>query len=820
VIDSPASRESKMEPLATSVNCATISRREFLRNCAATTTLTALPIPVWAARQLPLMRGAAAHTVSLDGDWLFGGKLDPSAPDPRALDPLFDDSHFSRVTLPHCVTPLSWQKWDPATWEDVWLYRRHFKTPDAPSPHRAFLHFDRVMTTATLALNGRALEPHLGGYLPFQREITEIVKENNTLAVEVDSRFLPVPPAGNPKGPGSVDYLLPGGITGSVHLRILPQVFISDVFAKPLDVLAPTRRLQVTCTVDAGARLPGHLRLSATLSSATAKIAETSSNLVIPQLGETELTLTLTGLAKVELWDVDAPHLYNLTVTLLHGEQPIHTYQTRIGFREARFDTDGFYLNGRRLQLFGLNRHELYSYVGYAMPPRVQRRDAEILRHNFNCNIVRCSHYPQSPAFLDACDELGLMVWEEPPGWQYIGDEHWQDIVVENVRDMVFRDRNRPSIIIWGVRVNESRNDQPLYQRTTALAKSLDPTRPTSGSMTGFGNWQQEWHQDVFAMDDYHSAPDGTVGIYPPLPDVPYMLSETVGQYSYGAGGFNNKYRRAGDLALQTKQAIFHAQAHDRAAAYPRCAGAIAWCAFDYASLMNDYAGVKCPGIADVFRLPKLGASFYRSQVDPRTRPVIEPNFYWDFGPASLRGPGARASIFSNCDRLELWIGGRKFADLRPDASAFPHLKYPPFFADLDLDGSTAPELRIAGYLGDRLVLSRSFSSDHSADRLSLKPDDAELKGDGADATRLAFQATDKFGAPRPFVQGEIAFQIHGPGVIVGDNPFQLGDSGGSGAVWIKAAPGAAGTIRIEAAHSSLGRQTVAIQVRAAPNPA
>ena len=824
MIDSSASHELRMEPSASQMNrTAAISRRKFLRNCAATTTLASLPIlGGWdsGGDDVPGKRGPAAHTLSLDNDWLFGGKLDPSAPDPRPLDPLFDDSHLAHVTMPHCVTPLSWQKWDPAEWQQIWLYRRHFKMPDELSSHRFFLHFDRVMTTAALALNGHALEPHLGGYLPFQREITGIINQNNTLAVEVDSRFLGVPPAGSPKGPNSVDYLLPGGITGSVHLRVLPQVFISDIFAKPLDVLDPTRRLEITCTVDAGVHLPGRLRLSATLSSATAKIAEASSDLIVQQLGETELTFTLTGLSKVELWDVVAPHLYDLKVTLLHDDQPLHDYRTRVGFREARFDTDGFFLNGHRLQLFGLNRHELYPYVGYAMPPRVQRRDAKILRHDFNCNIVRCSHYPQSPAFLDACDELGLMVWEEPPGWQYLGDQHWQDIVVDNVRDMVRRDRNRPSIIIWGVRVNESRNDQPLYQRTTALAKSLDPSRPTSGSMTGFGNWKQEWHQDVFAMDDYHSAADGTVGIYPPLPDVPYMLSETVGQYSYGASGFSNKYRRAGDLALQTKQAIFHAQAHDRAAAYPRCAGTIAWCGFDYASLMNDYAGVKCPGVADIFRLPKLGASFYRSQTDPKRRPVIEPNFYWDFGPDSPRGPGTRASIFSNCDRLELWINDRKHADIRPDANAFPHLKYPPFFADLDHDGSTAPGLRIDGYLGDRLVLSRSFSSDRSADRLSCSLDDPELTGDGSDATRLTFQVTDKFGARRPFVRGEIAFQIHGPGVIVGNNPFQLEDSGGAGAVWIKAAPGGAGKIRIEAAHSLLGRQTVEIEVRAVTKPA
>ena len=147
-------------------------------------------------------------------------------------------------------------------------------------------------------------------------------------------------------------------------------------------------------------------------------------------------------------------------------------------FREARFTVDGFFLNGRRLQLFGLDRHEIYPYVGGAMPGRVMRRDAEILKKEFNCNIVRCSHYPQSEAFLDACDELGLMAWEEPPGWGYLGDEAWKDLVVRDVKQMIRRDRNHAAIVIWGVRVNESANDQSLYRRTTAAAKLLTIPAP------------------------------------------------------------------------------------------------------------------------------------------------------------------------------------------------------------------------------------------------------------------------------------------------------------------------------------------------------
>lgn len=197
-------------------------------------------------------------------------------------------------------------------------------------------------------------------------------------------------------------------------------------------------------------------------------------------------------------------------------------------------------------------------------------------------------------------------------------------------------------------------------------------------------------------------------------------------------------------------------------------------------------------------------------------RVVIEPNFYWDFGPRTPGGPGEHAAIFSNCDRIELTIDGNKRAVLHPDRAAFPHLKYPPFFADLNLDGSAKPTLRIDGYIGNRLALSRSLSSDPAHDRLVLHLDDRELEGDGIDATRLTFSVTDRFGAQRPFVTGEVAFQILGPVTIVGDNPFHLEDSGGSGAVWIKSIPDRSGQVVIRATHSQLGTRTVELSVRTA----
>lgn len=800
------------------------TRREFLRNCAlgsAALASGALVGCAGSARTGTAPSGPAAAAIPLNRGWRFGGQFSSAM-----LKPDYDDSRFEPVTLPHCVARLSWQGWHPAQWQEAWIYRRHFDAPKTFRHRRVFLHFDGVMNTAVPVLNGHALPPHAGGYLPFHQEITGLLTHrNNVLALAVDARWNPVPPEGDPKGPTRLDYLEPGGIIRPVWLRAVPQIFLADVFARPADVLGPARRVDVTCTIDAAIVPRRALSLRVELLDGNRPVAAVEKPLRLSSPGQSQVTVTLAGLGNVKLWQPDSPQLYQVVATLQLDRRPLHDYRTRIGLREARFEMDGFFLNGDRFRLFGLDRHELYPYVGFAMPARVMRRDAEILRREFNCNIVRCSHYPQNPAFLDACDELGLMVWEETPGWQYLGDTAWQDLVVRDVQDMVRRDRNRPSVIIWGVRVNESRNDRELYARTTAAARALDDSRPASGSMTPDSRkrWQKEWREDVFAFDDYHSAPDGSVGIDPPLAGVPYLLAETVGQFSYGGWGFNNKYRRAGDMFLQTQQAIYHAQAHDRAAAYPRLCGVIAWCAFDYGSLMNSYNAVKCPGVADGFRIPKLGAAFYQAQLSPQVRPVIAPNFYWDFGSRTPRGPGRNAAIFSNCERLDLFINGAHAATVRPDREHYPHLAYPPFVCDLEIADEVAkskPQLRIDGYLDGRIVLSRSFSSDATQDELFLAADDQELRGDGIDATRLVFKVVDQFGAERAYGGGELIFQITGPGVIVGDNPFTLlDDAGGVGAVWIRSVENATGRIVVTAAHSSLGRKEVSLTVVSASEP-
>jgi beta-galactosidase len=794
-----------------------ISRRTAIRSVAGGAALAGAALAGFSAcaggPALTEFSDQAEGVYEFNGGWLFGGVYTEGAEQPG-----YADGGFTEVTLPHTVASLSWRDWDPATWQNIWIYRRHFDSA-ALRGGRVFIDFDGVMTNARLVLNGKQLAAHQGGYLPWSVELTSsLVRGDNVLAVVVDSRWLAVPPGGAPLQASAVDFLQPGGIYRDVRLRVVPEAFISDVFAKPLDVLTPHRRVEVACTVDSG-RLPrSSLPLTVDLLDGASTLASGSATLPISPGGHATAQVSLTRLGDVTLWGPDTPKLYTVRSTLsgLPGGAA-HTQLTRIGFREASFELDGFYLNGHRMPIFGLNRHQLFPFAGMAAPERLQRRDAEILKNSFNCNMVRCSHYPQSPRFLDACDELGLMVWEEPPGWRYVGGGTSQALVEDDVRDMVMRDRNRPSVVIWGTRLNETSGHLDLYQRTAEIARQLDGTRQTSGAMRT--HTTVDWTGDVFAFNDYHADAAGNATLLPPLNGVPYLVSEAVGTLD------GVQYFRWTDPGtVLARQAAMHAQVHEIAQADPRYCGLLGWTGFDYASIHGHiWDNLKWPGIADTFRVPKPGAAFYRSQVDPRVQPVILPVFFWDSGPDAMPGAGGQASmIATNCDRLEIYAGALHAATGLPDMARFGHLAYPPVFINLTINpvfadlmaGRTGlPELRIDGYVRGRHVASRRMSADTSKDRLVLTADDASIVADGSDATRVTFRALDAYGNQRSYVNGEVDLALTGPASLIGDNPFAFGEYGGVGGAFIRSVPGRAGLVTLTAAHATLGRAKAAVRV-------
>ena len=723
----------------------------------------------------------------MNRDWLYQSKHVP-----EATKPGFDESKMQPVTLPHTNQMLPWHSFDERASQIVSVYRRHFRTPGDIGGKRVFLDFEGVMTACTVTINGHSFEEQRGGYTPFSFEITDHLEASgkNLLAVSVDStERSDIPPFG-----GDIDYLTFGGIYREVSLRVVPKSYLENVFAMPQEVLTPQRKLTVRCHLGGDQPQGGKLMVELRDGEHVIQHAEKTD---IGSAGVQELTLG--GLSEIELWSLEKPKLYSVVVSYqASAGAPADEFKLQTGFREARFTEHGFHLNGKHIKLRGLNRHQTYPYVGGAMPARVQRRDAQILKNELKLNLVRTSHYPQSRHFLDACDELGLLVLEEIPGWQHIGENGWQDLSVRNVGAMIQRDWNHPAIILWGVRINESHDNHDFYVRTNRAAHELDPSRQTGGIRYLYDS---DFLEDVFTMNDF--------GFPLKPPNHPFYLNTEFVGHTYSTKRFDQVERVA-------EHTLRHARVHNQLASDDRYAGGIGWCAFDYNTHANFGSGdhICYHGVSDIFRIPKGAAGFYKSQCEPADEIVLEPSFSWSSGDHSEGGGPGRVPVCSNCDHLKLYIDGKLHNECDPDMKDYGHLAHPPFLVELkDLPLSPWGDLKIEGYIKDKLVITKTYSGRGLDAKFILEPDDTELWGDGIDATRVVFRVTDDFGNTQQFASGAIQLSVDGPGEIIGENPFGL--VGGAGAVWIKSKAGA-GTIRLAAKHSFLGTRNVNISVKAA----
>jgi beta-galactosidase len=362
---------------------------------------------------------------------------------------------------------------------------------------------------------------------------------------------------------------------------------------------------------------------------------------------------------------------------------------------------------------------------------------------------------------------------------------------------MIRRDWNHPSIILWGVRINESRDNHDFYSRTNALGHQLDPTRQTGG-IRYFQ--ESEFLEDVFTMNDF--------GFPLKPPNHPrYLNTEFVG-HTYPTKTIDQVERL-------TEHTIRHARIHDQLASNPQYAGGIGWCAFDYNTHGNFGSGDRIcyHGVTDIFREPKPAAGFYKSQCDPSEEIVLEPAFHWARGDASVGF--SKAVVCSNCDHLKFYIDNKLVADVDPDRKQFAHLRYAPFVLEMGELFHKWGDLKIEGYIQGKLATTKQMSGSGVDTKFLLLPDDTRLLANGADSTRVVLRVTDEFGCVRPFANESIRFELQGPAQLIGDNPFSL--VGGTGAVWVRARehPGKA---ILKAVHPYLGAQQVEIEIAAEPD--
>ena len=646
--------------------------------------------------------------------WLFAPVFTPALVQPDRAEEL------TPVRVPHTVKSLPYNYCNENDYQRLSGYRKEFFAPKEWEGRTVLLTFGAVAHDATVFCNGRRMFHHGCGYTAFTVDLTAALRlgQKNVVAVRCDSREdLNIPPFG-----GQLDGLTYGGIYRAVSLDIKEPAYLRDIFIEAkaegdFRIYSSTVGETVGCTLQAEIRSPSGSRA----------------------LYQGELSLPIVGtLNGVHPWSLEHPSLYTLTVRLIRPgtnglpDRVLDERSTRFGFRTLQFVAGGLYLNGQRVELRGLNRHQSYAYQGYAMPDSIQRLDAQLLKKELGCNAVRTSHCPPSPAFLDACDELGILVFTEMPGWQHLGDDTWKAQALQNCREMVCQYRNHPSIFLWGVRVSGSADDEAFYKRTNETVRRLDPTRPTAGAR---GFHKSQLLEDVYAYNDYSYRGRGpgceARGNVTPDTRKGYLISEFGGQ-QFPAKAFDDEPHR---LA----QALRYAAVLNDSIAQQGVAGSFGWCMTDYNTNRAFGSGdrISSHGVMDLFRNPKLSAAVYASQKTPRAPSDIVLEVSSGMALGDLPGGIPVACwVFTNAESVRLYRDNDFVAEFAPDRRGrFAALPHPPieiqdFVGSLlekyeGLDRAAAPQ--VAAILNEMRRDAMELSPLSRARMLSLRLSAQEL---------------------------------------------------------------------------------------------
>ncbi|MBX5146852.1 glycoside hydrolase family 2 protein [Rhizobium lentis] len=714
------------------------------------------------------------------------------------------------VSLPHTAVELPFNYFDEKSYQRAFTYQKVLRWLPEFEGREVSLIFDAAMADSVVYLNGEEIIAHKDGYTPFTARLTgKLLKGENLVTVKIDGSENPaIPPFG-----GRIDYLTYAGIYRDVWLKVTDPVSIGNLKIETSDVLAPEKSATIRVDIANPDRRSFSATVTATLRQADGTAIATAATETIGD----RATLSFGGLTGITLWDITNPTLYEVNVELRteHGSDRL---STRFGFRTAEFTPEGFLLNGKPLKLRGLNRHQAFPYVGYAAGRSAQERDADIMKTVLKCNIVRTSHYPQSKWFLDRCDAIGLLVFEEIPGWQHIGDADWQKESIENVRRMIERDWNHPSIIIWGVRINESQDSHDFYVETNRLARELDSTRQTGGVryLT-----ESELLEDVYTMNDFILGNEELPGSNRPRTalrtqqentglsqKVPYLITEFNG-HMHPTKIYDQEQRQAEHVRR-------HLEVLNAAYGDPDISGAIGWCVFDYNTHKDFGSGDRIcyHGVMDMFREPKFAAYAYISQCDPSEEIVMKPVTFWARGERNIGGV-LPLIILTNCDEVELQYGGLS-KRIGPDRENYPHLPHPPVV--LDHRHFTADELgtwglewidgTFTGYIGGEPVASLKLAADPLPTTLEIVADSQTLKARERDSTRVIIRALDQCGQRLPFMNDSISLKVHGPAKIVG--PINVPLQGGTSGFWLEAT-GLVGEITVEAVSSRFAPVTLSV---------
>jgi beta-galactosidase len=763
-------------------------RRAFVQGVTATASVAMLARRAWASAW-PTSVGRLVSR--LDAGWKFV-RDDPSG----AHAPGLDDSRWESVRLPHTARIEALVTGPPgspgAQWQGVCWYRRRLRLEPDAGGGQVLLRFEGAMNVADVWLDGERIGGHLGGYLPFVLDLGARLEpgREHLLAVRLDNRDNPIT---GPKPLADLDFNLYHGLYRPVYLIRKDRLAITDplladrpagggVLVTYPEVSRQRATLRVQTHVRNGHPDERELAVRVTVRRLDGNVVARSSQPLRLAAGEDRDATQELEIREPRLWSPAAPSLYRLDTEVLAGAGIVDGETLRIGIRRIAIDPQGFAINGDRLFLRGANRHQEHPYIGNALSDAAQYRDARRIK-DAGFDYVRLSHYPQSPAFMHACDELGLVVMDCIPGWQYFNpDPAFADLQYRNCRDLIRRDRNHPCVILWEVSLNESAMPPEFVSRAHAIAHEEYP-----GDQCFTAGWTRGY--DVFLQARQHGGcrdgrdPPCIVSEYGDWEY--YAMNAGLDQASWGdltpAESNSRQLRWQGERAL-LQQATNFQEAHNDNLGTGALADGL-WVMFDY---NRGYApDVESSGCMDLLRLPKFSYHFFRSQRDASAGPVVFIASHW------LRGSSSDVRVFSNCEEVALSLDGRLLERRRPDQDRVSaRLAHPPF--TFHTGGFRPGRLEAVGFVAGRPVARHAVRTPGPLEQLALELDLAGRPVDRArdDVFFCRGLLRDAHGTVVPDAWENVAFAVTGEAVLIGMNPGS--SEAGVASILVRVPPGLA----------------------------
>ena len=734
----------------------------------------------------------------------------------------YDDSQWQVVCAPHTVRLEPAAASGGRNYQGIAWYRKHFTVPADMQGKNVTVHFEAIMGKQDIFVNGKKVASHLGGYLPITVNLTNLgVKAGDKclIAVKADNSDDKTYPPG--KKQSALDFCYHGGMYRDVWLIGKSPLAITDaveankvagggVFLHYDNISESSADVFVNVEVGNTSRSAAQPTVTAVVKDRDGRTVCSTSEKIKVKAGKANTARLAMKLKSPKLWSPETPYLYNVEITISQDGKTVDGGMVRAGIRKAEFrGDDGFWLNGKPYhQLVGGNRHQDFAYVGNAMPNSQQWRDAKRLR-KAGMTIIRCAHYPMDPAFMDACDELGLFVIVPTPGWQYWNkDPRFGELVHENTRQIIRRDRNHCSVLMWEPILNETRYPEDFALEALKITKNEFPYPGRPAAVADV--------QSAGVRDNYDVVYDWADNIGKGnWPDNKCVFTREWGEMVddwYAHNNINRAARAWGEkpmlmaaLALcDTYGEMYHGQR--------QFIGGCQWHPFDHQRGYHPdpYYG----GIYDAFRQKKYAFEMFRSQDRGAEPMVFIANEMTQFSDNDV-------TVFSNCDSVRLTaFEGDKVMTLPvkhdPDGVQSAPVVFKGFWDFWQAREYSYKQrnwqrvsLLAEGIKDGKVVAVQKKMPSRRSTKLRLYADDngRKLTADGSDFLVVVAEVTDDNGNVKRLATDEIRFTVSGEGRIIGDgegimaNPRRV--EWGSAPVLIQATdkPGKI-TITAESAYS------------------